>query len=135
MAGARTKAAASSPGAKGKGPAARPAPDVGAMVESIVGCKWSVHVLAQIRRGVNRPGALARSAAGLTPKVLSERLAKMLRFGILDKRVYPEVPPRVEYAFTPFGERFVEILDAIERLKADAAAGRAADRLPPMNRE
>lgn len=93
------------------------------MVESIIGCKWSLHVLAQIRRGVNRPGVLARSAPGLTTKVLNERLAKMLRFGILARHAYPEVPPRVEYTLTPFGERFAEILDAVERLKHDAASG------------
>lgn len=93
------------------------------MIESIVGCKWSLHVLGQIRRGVNRPGALVRTAPGLTAKVLNERLSKMLRFGILDKRVYPQIPPRVEYVFTPFGRRFIEILDDIERLKAEAASG------------
>lgn len=99
------------------------APDVAAMVESIIGCKWSLHVLAQIRAGVNRPGVLARSAAGLTTKVLNERLDKMLRFGIIARHAYPEVPPRVEYTLTPFGERFAEILDAVERLKRDAAGG------------
>ncbi len=97
--------------------------DVAAMVESIIGCKWSLHVLAQIRSGVNRPGVLARSAPGLTTKVLSERLDKMLRFGIIARHAYPEVPPRVEYTLTPFGERFAEILDAVERLKHDAATG------------
>ncbi len=93
------------------------------MIESIIGCKWSLHVLDQIRRGVNRPGVLARSAPGLTTKVLNERLNKMLRFGILSRHAYPEVPPRVEYTLTPFGTRFAEILDAVDRLKRDAAAG------------
>jgi DNA-binding HxlR family transcriptional regulator len=100
------------------------APDVAGMVESIVGCKWSLHVLAQIRAGVRRPGALQRTAEGLTTKVLSERLDKMVRFGIVTKTSYPEVPPRVEYDLTPFGERFVRVLDEIERLKTDAADGR-----------
>lgn len=98
-------------------------PDVGAMVESIVGCKWSLHVLEQVRRGVNRPGALQRSAAGLTSKVLSERLDKMVRFGILSRKSFPEIPPRVEYHFTAFGARFLTILDEIASLKADAARG------------
>lgn len=89
------------------------------MVESIVGCKWSLHVLAQLRGGVNRPGALARTDPGLTTKVLNERLAKMVRFGIVEKCVYPESPPRVEYHFTGFGEKFLGILDAIEQLQAD----------------
>lgn len=92
-------------------------PTVACMVESIVGCKWSLHVLAQLRAGVNRPGALTRTDPGLTTKVLNERLAKMVRFGIIDKRIYPESPPRVEYHFTEFGTRFLGLIDAIERLQ------------------
>jgi DNA-binding HxlR family transcriptional regulator len=104
------------------------APDIAGMVESIVGCKWSVHVLEQVRRGVNRPGALVRTTEGLTTKVLNERLAKMLRFGILHKVSYPEIPPRVEYHLTPLGERFTAILDEVERLKGDVARGDVPDR-------
>lgn len=88
------------------------------MVESIVGCKWSLHVLGEIRRGVRRPGALERSAEGLSRKVLTQRLDKMVRFGVLQKRSFPVIPPRVEYHLTAFGRRFVRILDAIRRLDA-----------------
>lgn len=87
------------------------------MVESIVGCKWSLHVLACVRKGINRPGAIERSAEGLSAKVLSERLDKFIRFGIFEKRSYPEIPPRVEYSLTPFGEKFVRIIDEVERLQ------------------
>ena len=89
------------------------------MVECIVGCKWSLHVLDQIRQGVTRPGALARSTEGLTQKVLTERLNKMLRFGILEKTSFPEVPPRVEYSFTDFGKKFLRLLDEVERLQRE----------------
>jgi DNA-binding HxlR family transcriptional regulator len=41
----------------------------------------------------------------------------MLRFGILDKHSFPEVPPRVEYSFTSFGERFLTLIDEVERLQ------------------
>lgn len=94
-------------------------PSVAAMVEGIVGCKWSLYVLSQIRAGVNRPGALARSADGLSTKVLNERLSKMVRLGILDKAVHPEVPPRVEYHLTRLGRRFIGILDKVEELQGD----------------
>lgn len=94
-------------------------PSVAGMVESIVGCKWSLHVLAQLRRGVNRPGVLARTDPGLTTKVLNERLSKMVRFGIVEKRIYPESPPRVEYHFTAFGNKFIDVLDVIERLEEE----------------
>lgn len=106
-----------------------PRPSVAEMVESIVGCKWSLTVLALVRGGTNRPGAMTRATPGLTTKVLNERLAKMLRFGILDRTSYPEIPPRVEYRLTPFGRRFVGILDAIEQLQ-DSADRPAATRRP-----
>ncbi len=89
------------------------------MFETCIGCKWTLVVLGHVRNGVNRPGAMERATPGLTAKVLSERLTKLMAFGILAKRSFPEIPPRVEYTLTPFGERFVAILDQIERLKAE----------------
>lgn len=71
------------------------------------------------RGGVCRPGALARSKRGLTTKVLNERLAKLLRYGVLEKRSFAEVPPRVEYHLTAFGARFLELLDGIEHLRRE----------------
>jgi DNA-binding HxlR family transcriptional regulator len=87
------------------------------MVEDIVGCKWSLAVLGAVRSGVHRPGALEHSIEGLSKKVLNERLAKLVRFGILDKRSYAEVPPRVEYSLTAFGDKFCGVLDRIEALQ------------------
>ena len=89
------------------------------MVQGIVGCKWSLHILEMIRKGVCRPGALSRSIEGLSTKVLNERLTKMMRFGIIEKHSYPEIPPRVEYALTDFGRRIAVILDAIETLQEE----------------
>jgi DNA-binding HxlR family transcriptional regulator len=97
------------------------APSVAGMVESIVGCKWSVSVLARIRAGVHRPGQLERSIDGISTKVLSERLDKLLRFGLVDRTAYPEVPPRVEYRLTALGERFCGLIDEVERLEQDLA--------------
>jgi DNA-binding HxlR family transcriptional regulator len=96
------------------------------MVEDVVGCKWSLSVLGAVRSGVRRPGALEREIAGITTKVLNERLAKMVRFEILEKRSYPEIPPRVEYRLTRFGQRFVGILDRIDALQAELEGAAAA---------
>ena len=96
-------------------------PRVARMVEDVVGCKWSLSVLALVRSGVVRPGARQRSTAGLTTKVLNERLAKMVRFGILEKRSFPEIPPRVEYRLTPFGWKLVQILDHIDALQEEVS--------------
>jgi len=92
-------------------------PGVAEMMENIVGCKWSLRVLALVREGVNRPGAMEHAVEGLTAKVLNERLRKLTRYGILDKTVYPESPPRVEYRLTGFGRRFSALLDEIEALE------------------
>ena len=87
------------------------------MVESIIGCKWSLSVLRLLRNGVNRPGEMQRQIDGLTTKVLNERLTKLYKFGIINKEIYPETPPRVEYYFTDFGRQFLEIVDVVERVQ------------------
>jgi len=48
----------------------------------------------------------------------------MLSFGILEKVSYPEVPPRVEYKLTDFGQRFIGILDAVAELQSEIASDR-----------
>ena len=89
------------------------------VVEDIVGCKWSLAVLGRIRSGVTRPGAIRRSLPGLSTKVMNERLAKMLRFGLLERRSYAESRPRVEYSLTPLGVRLAAILDDIVSLQSE----------------
>ena len=92
---------------------------VSRMVEDIVGCKWSLAVLGAVRGGVCRPGAMEHAIKGLSKKVLNERLSKLVRFGILEKHAYPELPPRVEYRFTPFGDKFCGLLDGIDALQRE----------------
>ncbi len=87
------------------------------MVEDLVGCKWSLAVLGQIRHGVRRPGEIERAIDGLSQKVMNERLRKLQQFGIVEKFAFAEVPPRVEYRLSAFGRRFVRLLDSIERLQ------------------
>ena len=94
------------------------APAVSRMVEDIVGCKWSLAVLGMVRKGVRRPGAMEQAIPGLSKKVLNERLRKLVRYGILAKTAFAEVPPRVEYRMTPFGEQFSSLMDEVERLQA-----------------
>ncbi len=91
-------------------------------LEDIVGCKWSVSVLLAIEAGINRPGAIEREIAGISTKVLSERLRKLTAYGLLDKTSYPEVPPRTEYALTSSGSRLVRIIGQIQALDAEIAA-------------
>ena len=90
---------------------------VAEIFEKCIGCKWTTHVLSQIRAGVHRPGQLQRTADGLTTKVLNDRLVKLVNLRIVERESFPEIPPRVEYRLTQFGEQFVQILDQIDELQ------------------
>ena len=89
------------------------------LVEDIVGCKWSICVLEMAGQGIHRPGAMQKTYHGLTAKVLNERLRKLVRFGLLERRAFAEVPPRVEYHLTAFGRRFERLLDDIHALESE----------------
>ena len=100
------------------------------MVESIVGCKWSLRLLDQFAEGRGRPSELLRACPSLSAKVMNERLRKMQRFGIVERTVCGDRPPlEVQYLLTPFGRRFMGILDAVRQLQAavDDAQAPAAD--------
>lgn len=87
------------------------------MVQTIYACKWSLTVYQLLQKDINRPGEMVRSAEGLTTKVLNDCLRKNIEFGILERIAYNEVPPRVEYKVTPFGNKFMRVLDELEKLQ------------------
>lgn len=89
------------------------------MVEIIVGCKWSLTVYQLLANDINRPGAMMRSVEGLSTKVLNQCLRKNIEFGILKKIAYPEIPPRVEYEVTPFGQKFMVIIESLKELQTE----------------
>lgn len=91
---------------------------VASMVESIIGCKWSVRLLQLCAEDHHRPSAFLRACPGLSAKVMNERLQKMTRFGILQRTVFGEKPPvEVEYRLTPLGCRFMGILEEVRRVQ------------------
>lgn len=87
------------------------------VVESVFRCKWSTRILACIREGQRRPGEIERAIGGLTNKVLNDCMRRLIAFGIVKRKAYPEIPPRVEYELTGLGEKFVGIIKAIEALE------------------
>lgn len=100
----------------------RKTPSLYLQLEDVVGCKWSVCVLQAVAEGINRPGSLERHIDGISTKVLSERLRKLTHYGLLHKQVYAEVPPRVEYALTDYGEKLSRIIEQIRALDDDIKA-------------
>ena len=75
--------------------------------------KWTVLVVGQLARGTHRFGELRRDITGISPKVLTQTLRALERDGILTRRVYASVPPKVEYALTPLGRTLIGLVEAI----------------------
>ena len=88
-------------------------------LEDVVGCKWSVSVLQAIAEGISRPGTLERHIAGISTKVLGERLRKLTAYGLLSRQVYPEIPPHTEYTITENGKKLALIIAQLQSLDHD----------------
>lgn len=88
------------------------------ILQDVLGCKWTIEVLRAVQRGERRPGQLQRAIPGLTTKVMNERLRKLVRYGILERKVFPEVPPRVEYFLTPRGRSLTPLIRQLDRIAA-----------------
>ena len=81
----------------------------------LIQCKLTLLILRDLSRGVNRFSALERSlAGGISPKTLSERLRVLDDAGVVTRKAYPEVPPRVEYNLTPMG---LDLMSLIEHMQ------------------
>ena len=80
---------------------------------TLISSKWKVLILRDLLTGTKRFGELHRSLGGVSQKVLTAQLREMEDSGLLTRTVYPEVPPRVEYALTALGDSLRPILDAM----------------------
>ena len=76
----------------------------------LIGDKWKVLILRDLMEGTKRFGELKKSIGTVSQKVLTAQLRDMEDKGLLTRKVYAEVPPRVEYTLTPQDESFVPIL-------------------------
>jgi len=85
-------------------------------LEDVVGCKWSAGVVMSIADGVRRPGALERYIPGISKKILSERLRKLLAYGLITRREFEGRVPRVEYTLTPTGRKLARVIASLRAL-------------------
>ena len=79
----------------------------------IIGAKWTALLVHDLSEGPRRFSELEHSCAGISPRTLSERLRALEGEGIVERRSYPESPPRVEYQLTDKGEALLPIIDAM----------------------
>jgi DNA-binding HxlR family transcriptional regulator len=75
--------------------------------------KWAVMIVGRLAARTRRFGELRREIGGISQKVLTQSLRGLERDGLVSRTVYPEVPPRVEYALTPLGRTLVDVLEQI----------------------
>ena len=79
----------------------------------IVCGKWTLLVIRDLAEGRARFCELERSLEGISPRTLSLRLRALEEEGILERRTFPEVPPRVEYALTEKGRALVPLVESM----------------------
>ena len=79
----------------------------------LIGDKWKVLILRDLMDGTKRFGELKKSIGSVSQKVLTAQLRDMERKGLLERKVFAEVPPRVEYTLTEAGYSLKPILDAM----------------------
>ena len=76
----------------------------------IIGRKWTLLILRELFDGTKRFNELQRGLPGVSPRTLSQRLQQMEGDGIVDKKIFPEVPPHVEYNLTDKGRTSSRII-------------------------
>ena len=79
----------------------------------IIGSKWKLLILRNLMQRPWRFNELKKDLAGISQKVLTDSLRSMEADGIIDRTVYAEVPPRVEYALSEIGETLRPVIDAM----------------------
>jgi DNA-binding HxlR family transcriptional regulator len=81
----------------------------------LVCAKWTILVIRDLAEGRSRFCELERSLAGISPRTLSLRLRALEEEGIVERRTYPEVPPRVEYELTDKGRALLPLIEDMRR--------------------
>lgn len=79
----------------------------------LMGDKWKIIIVRDLLTGTKRFGELKKSIGNITQKVLTSNLRAMEESGLLTRKVYAEVPPRVEYTLTETGYSLKPILDSM----------------------
>jgi DNA-binding HxlR family transcriptional regulator len=86
------------------------------VVLEAIGHKWSILILRLLRDPPRRPSELMMLLPGISSKTLTQRLRGLERHGLIVRRVYPEVPPHVEYALTAKGQEVEPVMQAMAQL-------------------
>ncbi|AGX43477.1 winged helix-turn-helix transcriptional regulator [Clostridium saccharobutylicum] len=79
----------------------------------LIGNRWKVLIMRDLLEGTKRFGELKKSVGSITQKVLTQNLRDMEENGLVIRKVYAEVPPRVDYTLTEVGYSLKSVLDSM----------------------
>lgn len=82
---------------------------------NIMGGKWKPIIMFYISKGVNRFNMLFSEIENINRQMLSKQLKELEKSGVLERRLFPEIPPRVEYTLTPLGKSLLPIVQSMNR--------------------
>ncbi len=86
-----------------------------ATTQRVLTGKWALVIIYQLSTGTKRFKELQRLLPGITQTILTRHLRQLENDKIVQRKVYAEVPPRVEYSLTEMGQEFRVVLDAVEK--------------------
>lgn len=81
----------------------------------MIGGKWKVVILFRLFEGTKRFNELRRQHPNITQRMLTNQLRELERDGLVHRKVYAQVPPKVEYSLTPAGRTLKPVLQALKR--------------------
>ena len=85
-------------------------------VLKLLGSKWAIPILRELFRGDRRTHELLEALPGISSKTLTTRLRELEKDGLIARRVYPEVPPHVEYSLTKKGRSVKPVMKALKEV-------------------
>ena len=83
------------------------------MLVGLLADKWTIPIVHTLARGTRRPGDLRRELEGVSQKMLTQTLRSLEKKGIVERKVHPVVPPRVDYSLTALGRSLDKPLAAL----------------------
>ncbi|WP_042164612.1 winged helix-turn-helix transcriptional regulator [Paenibacillus gorillae] len=83
------------------------------VVLDIIGGKWKSHIIYHLASGPTRTGELKHLVTGITQKMLIEQLKELETDGLINRKVFNQVPPKVEYSLTDYGASLRDVLKVV----------------------
>lgn len=85
------------------------------LTREILNGKWKSLMIFAISQGINRPSSLQKILPDATKRVINVQLGELCNHGILKKKIYPQLPPKVEYSLTDLGKNLLTVIKKMDR--------------------